>query len=238
MPGAVQIVVFDFPSVDDLRVPLLDELEALTPADAVRFIDALVVMKEADGTLVALEASELGPDVDDLSGLLIGELLGFAIEGDPADPPSSIDSHGALIGAGIADVRAVGHSLARGCAALFLLIEHSWAEGLQDAIRSAGGVPRFQGFLTLDALVMIGAEVEAIVEAIVATEAADALTAEALARSVEALATAEVAPEVEAAVAARTISALVDAGILDPADAGDAITAVLDDETLERAAAR
>jgi hypothetical protein len=40
------------------------------------------------------------------------------------------------------------------------MFEHTWAIPLREAIRRAGGVPRAQGFLTRDVLMMVGKELE------------------------------------------------------------------------------
>ncbi len=45
------------------------------------------------------------------------------------------------------------------------MFEHTWAIPLRDAIRRAGGVPLAQGFLTPEALIMVGEELRAIAEA-------------------------------------------------------------------------
>ena len=52
-----------------------------------------------------------------------------------------------------------------GTSALVLLIEHLWARELKGAVRGAGGIPIIQGFLTPEALLMVGAELRAVVEA-------------------------------------------------------------------------
>lgn len=91
-----------------------------------------------------------------------------------------------------------------------------------------------QGFLTLEGLTMVGAELTATAEAMAAVELADALAAEATVRSLEALATIELATEIEAAVVARTVLGLVEAGFIERADAEEAAVALLGEEVLER----
>jgi hypothetical protein len=237
MLGPIQFIAFRFDTLDGFEGQILDQLEALLDVPAVRMLDVLFVAKGDDGELVALEFAEFGgpgDEGDDALGTMLGALMGFSFDGDPDAPPGEI-TEASAIGVTTEDILRVGRDLAPGTAAALLLVEHRWAIGLRDAIREAGGMPMIQGFLTLEGLVMVGAELVATAEAIAALEVADALEAEATIRSLEALATIEVAVEVEAAVAARAIKGLVDAGFLEAADAKDAISAIVAEELLERA---
>lgn len=234
MLGPIQFIAFRFDTLDGFEGQILDQLEALLDVPAVRMLDVLFVAKDDDGELVALEFGESGDEGDDALGTMLGALMGFSFDGDPDAPPGEI-TEASAIGVTTEDILRVGRDLAPGTAAALLLVEHRWAIGLRDAIREAGGMPMIQGFLTLEGLVMVGAELVATAEAIAALEVADALEAEATIRSLEALATIEVAVEVEAAVAARAIKGLVDAGFLEAADAKDAISAIVAEELLERA---
>ncbi len=238
MLGPVQLIVFQFDTLDRFRGDILDRLEELAPINAVRVLDALFVAKEENGDLVALELGDLGEEEgDDVLGAIIGELLGFSFDGeDPSAPPAEI-TEASAIGVTVADVRRIARDLAPGTAAALLLIEHHWAAGLRDAIADAGGSVILQGFLTLEGLAMVGAEIAATAEAIAAIELADALEAEATVRSLEALATIEIADEIRAAVVANTILGLVEAGYIEGADAEEAVAAVLGDDILEAVSA-
>ena len=233
MLGPVQLLVFGFDSLDEFRGDILDQLEQVAPLNAVRILDALFVAKEDNGDLVALEVGDLGEEEgDELLGIVIGELLGFSFEGeDPAAPPAEI-TEASAIGVSVADIRRIARDLEPGTAAGMLLIEHHWAAGLRDAIYEAGGTPLMQGFLTLEGLAMVGAELAATAEAIVAIELADALEAEAALRSVEALATIELADEIQAAAAAQTVLTLIEAGIIEQAAAEEALAAVVSADIL------
>ena len=234
MLGSVQFVSFRFDTLDRFHGEILDQLEALMDVPVVRVLDVLFVAKEDNGDLVALELANLGTDDgDEALGTIIGALMGFSFEGEADAPPGEI-TEASAIGVTPDDIRRVGRDLAPGTAAALFLLEHRWAMGLREAIRDAGGTPSVQGFLTLEGLVMVGAELAATAEAIAAIEVADALEAEATIRSLEALAVIE-AEEVEAAVSARAVKGLVDAGFLEAADARDAVAALVADELLERA---
>lgn len=235
MLGPIQFVAFAFDSIDRFHGQILEQLEELTDVPAVRVLDVLFVAKEENGDLVALEGGELGvEDGDEALGTLLGALMGFSFD-DDAPAPSGDITEASAIGVSLSDIRRIGRDLAPGTAAALFLLEHRWAAGLRDALREAGGFPMAQGFLTLEGLALIGAELTATAEAVAALEAADALEAEATIRSLEALAAIEIADEIEAAAAARAVRGLVDAGFLEPADAADAVAALVADDLIERA---
>jgi uncharacterized membrane protein len=228
MLGPVQFVAFEFDTLDKFKGGIIEKLDELTSVAAVRILDILFVAKEQNGDLIALESGELGEEEgDELLGTVIGELMGFSFEGeDPTGAPEGIGAASA-IGVTPDDIRRLGSELAPGSAAALLLIEHRWAAGLRDEIRAAGGSLVTQGFLTLEGLMMVGAELTATAEAIDALEVAAALEAEATLRTLQAIETIEVAREIESAVVARTILGLVDAGLIDQGDLVDATDAVL-----------
>lgn len=230
MLGPVQFVAFEFDTLDRFRGGILDKLEELTAVPAVRLLDALFVAKEDSGDLIALEAGDLGAEEDDeFLGAVLGELMGFSFVGEDHTDSTEDLSGASAIGVTPADIRQLGRELVPGSALALLLVEHRWATGLRDEIRAAGGRPVAQGFLTLEGLVMVGAELTATAEAIESMEAAAALEAEAKLRSLEALATIELATEVEAAVVARTLLGLIEAGVVDPGDLVDAMAVVPQD---------
>ena len=234
--GPVQLIAIEFETLDRLEGRLIDELDDLIPLDSVRILDALLVAKEENGDLTALEMGEM--DEDDPLGALIGRLMGFSFEDDQAveqDPTEMFDS--SPVGLGPADIERFGDDLAPGTGAALLLLEHCWAAGVRDAVNEAGGKMVAQGFLTPTGLMMIGAELVATADAIDAIETAGELEAEANLRALEALTTIEVAAEVEAAVVARTILTLVEAGFIAQAATEHAAAAVVDAALIEQSIA-
>jgi hypothetical protein len=237
--GPVQLIAIEFDSLDRLRGQIIEELDDLIPVDEVRLLDALLVAKEQDGDLVVVEMGEMGDEPDDESlGVLIGELMGFSFEDSEADSqvPAGIDDP-SPIGLGPADIGRIGDDLAPGTGAALLLVEHRWATGLRDAVTDAGGRMMAQGFLTADGLVMIGAELVAMADAIDAIETATILEAAANVRALSAMATIEIAAEVEAAVVANTILTLIEAGFIAEAAAEHAAAAVIDAALIDQAIA-
>ncbi len=241
MLGPVQLLAFEFDTLDRFQGDILDQLESVAPLDAVRILDVLFVAKEDNGDLVAIELGDLGVEEgDEVLGTIIGELLGFSFEddgetGEGADLASLGIGDESALGVTVNDVRQIAADLAPGTAAGILLLEHRWAGGLRDAIFDAGGSLVLQGFLTVEGLAMVGAELIATADAIEAIEEAQALEAAAAMRSLEALATIELAAEVEAAVVARTVLGLAEAGFLDAADVAEAAAAIVGDETVDNA---
>ena len=235
--GPVQFVAVGFETLDRFRGDIIDELEQLTPLGAVRILDVLFVAKEDNGDLVALEMGDLGEEEgDEVLGTLIGMLLGFSFEGEDGKTQVTVDvTESSAIGVSVADIRRIARDLAPGTGAGLLLVEHRWAAGLRDAILAAGGHLIAQGFLTLDGLALMGAELAATADAIEAIEVADALEAEATLQSIEALATIELAEEAEAALVARTIRTLVDTGFIEKGLADEAVAAVVDAALIDRA---
>ena len=234
MLGPIQFVAFGFDTIDRFHGQILEQLEELTDVPAVRVLDMLFVAKEDNGDLVALEGGELGIEGgDEALGTMLGALMGFSFEDDPVSPPAEI-TEASAIGVSVEDIRRIGRDLTPGTAAALFLLEHQWAAGLRDALRDAGGFPVAQGFLTLEGLVLIGAELAATADAIAALEVADALEAEALIRSLEMLTAIEMADDLEAAVAAQAVRGLVDAGFIEQADAADAVAALVPDDIIQR----
>ncbi len=184
-----------------------------------------------------METSSLSDEEAAEFGAVIGGLIGLAEGG----------VEGALVGAEIGaltmanreygltvdDIADIATSLEVGEAAGILLFEHTWAAELRDAIRRAGGVPLMQGFLTPEVLLMVGAEVERIVEAERTIEVAEAVKGAAI---LDALATIEAAEEIKAALAADVVRTLIVAGLIEDAAAQEAVDALALAGLIEEAA--
>ncbi len=108
-----------------------------------------------------------------------------------------------------------------------LLFEHTWASELKAAIRTTGGFPIAQGFLTPEAAMMVGAEVQAIAEAEAVIELADAISGAAM---LDAIATVAAAEDIKTAAAIEAVQALMVAGLIIDAAADEALAALLEAE--------
>ena len=115
--GPLDFVVLDFPG-NQFKGEILPELNAIRASGVIRLVDLIFILKDQQGHITINEASDLkGEDAQryrqltgDLSGLLTREDIEMAANDIP--PNSS---------------------------AAFILFEHTWAVGLRDAIRRAGG---------------------------------------------------------------------------------------------------
>lgn len=251
--GPIQVLTFTFDRVDRFEGQILRELDELRGHGLIRVIDLRFVMKEADGTVHALQERDLPDGSVSTFGALIDPLLGLAAtsEAHPAQASGLETMLSPEQGPGLDldMVRSAVTDLAPGTAAALVLIEHAWAIGLGTAIVEAGGRMVAQGFLTRDALLAVGRELSAVVEAEVAVERAQALRGAALLDTLTTLAAAEevqreamaeaittvVAVEAfRSTVAAEAVRALVVAGLLAEAEAPEAIDVLVDAELISR----
>lgn len=231
--GPIQLFVIGFDDNEHLEGEIVEELTAVRRRGVIRLIDSLFVMKDEDGDVTAMAESDfLGHEVAEI-GTAIRAL--FSIEDNAADLDLEPDDNG-WVGIGLtpADVAEAAAALDPGTSALYLLIEHTWARRLRRAVLDAGGYPVIQGVLTQDALLMVGAELEAMIEAeetiemaarvkgealldaLITVETADAVAGEAM-RQVDAIM--DMADEVRATAAAESVLALIDAGLIDESQA-------------------
>src|ERR1039457_2310626 len=220
MPGPLQVIAASFRAASDFQGRVLAEVGRLQGRGVLRLVDLLFVAKNEDG-----EIERLVVGGDDDFGVLLSRIipLGGAHLAGPAAGEGSP-------GFDPADALALAESLLPGTAVAFLLIEHSWAQPLFDAIAETGGALLGEGFLTSEAGLLAGAEVAAVEEAaqlITAAQAAEAravlraMTAEA--EAAEAVAASEA---IRAAAAADAIRALIAAGIVEEAAAHEAVEAL------------
>jgi uncharacterized membrane protein len=141
--GPVQLLVvsFDQPNITG---EIVEEFRRLRESDVIRLIDALVVRKQADGRLDAVQWSDLSVDEAEDMGATVGALIGVGMDGEAgmeagalAGAEAGADGH--LIDE--AQVWNLADAIPNGSAAAIALIEHLWAAPLRDAIARAGGVP-------------------------------------------------------------------------------------------------
>lgn len=250
--GPVQLIAFEFERVDQFKGQILRELDALRGHGLIRIIDLSFVMKEGDGTVHALQISDLPGYEATEFGALLDQMLGLQAGSAEADGlPEAILSPEQGLGMSLEEIRVIAATLTPGTATALVLIEHAWAIGLGAAINAAGGRMVAQGFLTRDALLMVGRELDAIVEAEVAIERAAAIRG---ATMIETLATLAAAEEVQqeamaeaitmvagveafrTTIAAEAVRTLIVAGLLEESDALEAIEVLCDAELITETA--
>jgi uncharacterized membrane protein len=140
--GPVQLLVVSFDK-PDFSGEILEELKRLREHEVIRLIDALAVKKNSDGSLTALQWSDLSIEEAEGLGATVGALLGLGVGGEAGMEAGAIagmeaGSDGHLIDE--AEVWDVADSIEPGSAAAIALIEHVWALPLRAAIAKAGGV--------------------------------------------------------------------------------------------------
>jgi hypothetical protein len=124
---AVQLLVYGFGAKSDFSGQLVGALERLESGGALRIADALFVQSDAETRELA--AVDLGGRRVDA---MVGTLLEFRL--DPGKRRSTTER--ALAGEAI---RALADALEPGTALVAVLVEHVWAEALDDAVARTGG---------------------------------------------------------------------------------------------------
>lgn len=220
MPGPLQVIAVSFGPGADFQGRVLAEVDRLQGRGVLRLLDVLFVDKNEDGTL---ERVVVGDD-DDFGALLSSLVL---LEGSGLAQPGRDD---AVPGFDPAEALALATSLPSGTGLAFLLIEHSWAQPLFDAIDETGGVLLSDGLLNAEAGSLIETEVAALEEAahvIAAAHAAEArATLHAMAAETKAAEAVAASDATRAAAAASAIRALIAAGILEEEVTHEAVEAL------------
>jgi uncharacterized membrane protein len=159
-PVQLPVVAFDEPNFTGA---IVEELNRLRQNDLIRLLDVLVVQKDLDGLVTAVQAGDLSAGEAEELGATIGALIGLGFDGE-----GGIEA-GALVGA---EAGADGHlitdsemydvadSIPAGSAAALAPIEHVWAGPLRDAIAGAGGTPVSDSWVHPLDLVEIGLEAQ------------------------------------------------------------------------------
>jgi len=153
------VVGFVDPALDG---SILGALEDASASGAIKVVDVLGVYKDTDGTILAAEGSDLTEDEAMTYGAWIGALIGLGAGG----------AEGAEIGAVAGAIHAmdeyeygmdadalstIADDIPAGGAGMLLVIEHTWAIPLRDAMRASGGIMIAQDFLSPEALIALGA---------------------------------------------------------------------------------
>ena len=140
--GSLEYVVIGFED-DQFTGEILPELNAIQEKGLIRVVDLLFVMKDTDGTVTVREVSELGDEELAAYDGIAGDLMGlFTAE----------------------DVEQLAEEIPPGTSAVVVLLEHTWAIGLTEAVRRAGGMLFTGGLVTPDALAQVRAELAAAKE--------------------------------------------------------------------------
>jgi uncharacterized membrane protein len=232
--GPVQVIIFGFDRSDQFRGEILEELTNLRGRGLIRLLDLFLARKDPSGEIIAAETSGLTQQEEVEFGRVVGKLLGVesvspgqvavrAVENILASASHSIglDYHG---------LHQIVENLPPGKAFGVLMFEHTWAIPLRDAIRRAGGTPLAQGFITPEALLMVGEELRVITEAEQTIEVAQIVQSAAI---LDTLATLQEAEAIKTAIAADVVRTLAIASIIEETAVNEAIDTLVAVNLLE-----
>jgi hypothetical protein len=141
-PPSAQLLLYAFDPGADFEGRLVGALERIEVGGALRILDVLFVSKDAQSG--ALSAVSLRSDG---AGGVVAPLLGFRL--DPAERQRATERvlGGRATGMPGETVRELGESLEAGAALAALLVQHVWADALDDAVSRTGGTPLANSFV-------------------------------------------------------------------------------------------
>jgi hypothetical protein len=137
--GPLEFVVFEFEG-NRFSGRIMPELEAAREKGIIRVVDLYFLKKDEQGNVTATELTDLS--------------------GEEAEPYSHLASDILRLLAP-EDIEMTASYMPNNSAAALLLFEHTWAIGLKEAIRDAGGKALAGGLVAPDVLQMVEAEIEA-----------------------------------------------------------------------------
>lgn len=222
--GPVQVIFFGFDRTDQFRGQVLEELANLRGRGLIRLIDLFLALKETSGEIVAVELNDLTEQESVEFGQVVGKLLGVSNVSAGELAASAIEnvlaSASHSVGLDYPGLKMIVEDLSPGQAFGVLMFEHTWAIPLSAAIRRAGGIPLAQGFLTPEALVMVGEELRMVAEAERTIEVAQIVQSAAI---LDTLTTLEEAEAIKTAIAAGVLRTLAVAELIEEAAVAEAI---------------
>jgi len=232
--GPVQVIFVGFDRIDQFHGEVLEELTRLRGRGLIRLIDLFLAVKDSSGKVIAKEMNDLTADESVEFGKVIGKLLGMSeVETGEASADAIekvLAAASQSVGIDYQGIQKVVENLPPGKAFGVLMFEHTWAIPLRDAIRRAGGVPLAQGFITPEALVMVGEELKAITDAERTIEVAQIVKGAAI---LDTLATLQEADAIKTAIAADVVRTLAVAELIEEAAVQEAIETLAAADLLE-----
>ncbi|WP_406656470.1 hypothetical protein V7O62_11490 [Methanolobus sp. ZRKC2] len=231
MLGPIQLLAIGFETNEKFTGDIRQELNEVRSRGVIRLLDMLFVMKDKEGNILSIEDTDLTPEEEVEVGNLIAKMLG--IEEGFTEAAGEEMSEENSYGLAMQDILEVVDQIEPGTSAGLLLIEHVWAAGLKEAIRGAGGRVIAQGFLTPEAMMMIGKEAEAIAEAEAAIEISEAVKGAAL---LDVLSTIDKAEELKEAAIEEAAEAVVEERMVKTAAVAEAVRTLVVAGVIEEAA--
>ena len=165
--GPMQMLVVSYEGTE-LSPEVAAELKRLREHDIVRLVDLLVVMKDEDGNVTAIEKSDLTKDESTELGALAGALIGLGAAGeDGMELGALAGAEAAESGGSLLEGEAwyVADAIPPGSRAAVAIIEHRWAIPLRDALLQAGAVGLVDAWIHPTDLIAAGRQIGLEIEA-------------------------------------------------------------------------
>ncbi len=166
--GPLQLTVIGFDS-SSVTSEIVEKLRAVRENGSIRVIDLLFVAKDEGGRITTMETTDLTKEEAMHFGAVIGGLIGLGAAGEAGAVASALEGAFAVaerdLGLSSSDIKLLADDLPSGSSALIVLFEHIWALELKEAIINANGVLLAQGLISPEALMGVGEELAACVEA-------------------------------------------------------------------------
>jgi uncharacterized membrane protein len=158
----MQLIVIGFEHAA-LPMGFVNQLRRLRDDGIVRLVDAVFVSKDENGELNEIRVSDISKDEAVLLGMMAGALFGYGAAGDEgieigAELGGMTVAERGEFGLDSDDIEEIADMIPMGSAAAFILLEHLWAVGIKEAIRTADGAVIAHGWLTPETLIAMGEE--------------------------------------------------------------------------------
>ena len=138
----------------------VQELAAEQERGIISLIAFIMLAKSKDGTIAAIEGSELGEDEFVEVSALLGAMAGLGMGGrEAAEVVAEVTAKRAVEGTfGLSekDIQIIAERLPNESSAILLIFEHLWARRLRDAINRRGGVVMAQEMVKPETLIKWG----------------------------------------------------------------------------------
>jgi uncharacterized membrane protein len=166
--GPIQIFAFGFPDTAGFEGRIAAELIKLSDAGTIRIIDALAVVADGDEVEI-LRVSDLDEEQRTELGMEMGALIGLGMAGLEGMVEGAAAGAEIVQEGGLGVVEAIGEEfiedLPDGAAAILLIIEHTWALPLREAVIDAGGMLIGNQWIGAQDLVELGIALGIVAEA-------------------------------------------------------------------------
>jgi uncharacterized membrane protein len=156
--GPVQMLVLGF-AEPNFTGKIAAELDRLREHEMVRIVDALVVQKDMEGNIVALQTSDLSQDEAMEMGAVVGALIGLGMGEEEMVEAGAVLGAAAMEDGHLIDdseVWYVADAIPPGSAAAIVLLEHLWAIPFRDAVVDAGGIALADEWIHASDLIEVG----------------------------------------------------------------------------------